>query len=136
MSKPRGSNPSLEAQTLASRLKSQPRRSTFSLAGKISAPGSNLNCLDQIHASMFKFQSARRCQPSIGRQPLQGSHYHILTFSKLKATGTADHLTLLRLLVFLLVCLFIHQLVGCFVHLRVGFILSADACDVSLLTLF
>merc|ERR1712121_624089 len=75
----RGSNPSLEAQIPASRPKSQPR-------------GSN---------SSLELQNLL----SIGHRLLRGrcpSHHHTPTYTHIAATGTADHLTLLRLFLFIL----------------------------------
>ena len=86
---PRGPNSSLKAQILLlfSRLKSQPSGSTPHLQA-------------QIPASRPQFQPPGSNKNSIGHRLLRGrcpSQHLTPSYTHLGATGTADHLTLLRL---------------------------------------
>ena len=98
-------SPPLETQNPASRLKIQPGGSKSSL--KAQNPASNCSLKAQIQSWSLKFQhwgSNLSLEPSkllsIGHRPLRGrcpSHHHTSTYTHIGATGTADHLTLLRL---------------------------------------
>ena len=111
-----GSNSNIEAQIQASRLKSMHRGSNPSLVAqiqaswlKLQAHGSNHDLEAQITAQRLK--SHYLCSTSslalqnllsIGHRLLRGrcpSHHHTPTYTHIGATGTADHLTLLRLLI-------------------------------------
>ena len=113
-SQPGGSNSSLKAEIPALRLKSQPRSSNPSLKAQIPASGlksqpqgSNLNFEADILALRLRSQlqgSNHSSNPfnlqSIGHQPLWGrcpNNHHIFTLTNLGASGTADHVMLLRL---------------------------------------
>ena len=71
------------------RLKPQPRGSNPSLMAPLLPRGSNPSSNAQILAQ-------HRSSAPLGPLPLSPSH---LTFTNLGATGTADHLTLLRLFI-------------------------------------
>ena len=86
-----GPNPRLEAQIPVSRLKSHPR-------------GSNHHLQAPIPASRPQFQPPGSNKNSIGHRLLRGrcpSHHLTPSYTHIGATGTADHLTLLRLSPFL-----------------------------------
>ena len=88
ISQPQGSSHILEAQITALKVKSQPW-------------GSNHSPKAQIPLLMLKFKLDTQNLLSIGHRPLRGrcpSHHHTSTYTHIGATGTADHLTLLRLL--------------------------------------
>ena len=109
-SQPPGPNPSLKAQIPASRPKSQPWGSNSNLEAQIpvsrlkSQPqGSNPCLYAQIPASRPQFQPPGSNKNSIGHRLLRGrcpSHHLTPSYTHLGATGTADHLTLLRLFFF------------------------------------
>ena len=79
---PNHSNPSLEAQIPASKPKSQPRSPNPSLRAQLSAFNEARNLLSIGHWSLLG-----RCPP----------YHRTSTYTHIGATGTADHLTLLRL---------------------------------------
>ena len=80
-------NPSLKPQILALKLKSQPQSSNHSLMAQITALRLKFN------PRASKLTKHRSSAPS-GPLPLSPSH---ITYTHIGATGTADHLTLLRL---------------------------------------
>ena len=120
-SQTRGSNPRLKAPIPDSKLQYQLWDSNPSLKGPTPAPwlqpqhhGSNSTLMAPIPSLALGLKSRfntpilakHRSSAPTGPLPLSPSH---LTFTNLGATGTADHLTLLRLF-------FIYAVIFCFIR--------------------